>query len=181
MAQRKEAEDSSDSESGEVEDGDDDLDFDGNSSSSSNESSYSSLSLSENEKGKKKDLTSVSLTDIERVKISRNFIERNYEVPTFDMCIIGCYVKINICVGTSRANANNGYLLGQITDVVNNSEKPYLFSNRQVTKYIKVTHANQEKVFSFNVISNSPISESEFKIWRDRMEKVNIKNSNCCL
>jgi len=46
------------------------------------------------------------------------------------------------------------------------------------TKYLIVAHAKLKKTIAFNMVSNSVLTEVEFRTWRDRMEKrlENIKN-----
>ena len=42
------------------------------------------------------------------------------------------------------------------------------------TKYLNVAHANQEKVIAFNIVSNSQLTEVEFRIFPDRIETLKV-------
>lgn len=164
---------SSGSESGEIQ-GNKDSDEDSDSSSDSNLDSKSILSLSSDSYGKNKKSHEIKITlqDIEKARITRSFIEKHHDLNVFDVNIVGAFVKINISGGNNRSA--NGYLLGQIKEINDNDSKPYTFMNKQNNKYILVSHAHQEKNFNFNIISNSPLTEQEFKVWKDRMEKVKL-------
>ena len=152
----------SESESGEI----DDEILEG-----SDSKSYSSLSMSDGEKKEKKIEYIVDVRDLESIKITRSFIEKYHDLPIFEDNIKGSFVKININDGL-KTSQSGGYLLGQIKLIADNPDKPYFFVNKKITKYLLVTHANNEKLFSYSVISNSEINQNEFKVWFDRMEKV---------
>ena len=138
----------------------------------SDSSSYSLSSSDEDEKKKKKE-SFLSQNEIERVRITRSFIEKYHEIPIFDKKMEGCFVKINI--HSKSSNGGSGYLLAQIKSVVDNREKPaYMMAGRPCTKYLNVAHANQEKAIAFNIVSNSLLTEVEFRIWRDRMERLKV-------
>jgi hypothetical protein len=155
--------DESESESGEIED-------EGNEfSDNSSDDISSSLDISDDEKDVKKTYV-LNLQEVEKIKINRAFIEKYHDMPIFDELVKGSFVKINISDGTKSNQP--GYLLGQIRTVVENGERPYTFMNKKMTKYLKVAHANMEKLFMYNVISNSPITDFEYRIWFERNEKV---------
>lgn len=87
----------------------------------------------------------------------------------FEASIKDTFVKINM---SANRNSAYGYLLGQIKAVIDIPEKPYTFMGKQITKYLSVSHASSNKNFTYFVISNSPLTENEFKVWYSRMEKV---------
>jgi hypothetical protein len=161
-AQRLYKKEESESESGEI----DDEFLEG-----SDSKSYSSLSMSDGEKKDKKIEYVIDILGVESIKATRAFLEKYHDLPIFEENIRGSFVKININDGL-RTSQSAGYILGQIKRITDNPDKPYTFGNKKITKYLLVTHANNEKLFSYAVISNSEITESEFKVWFDRMEKV---------
>lgn len=142
-------------------------------------SSSSSLSDSEDDrkKPKKEVVFNVSLNDIEKVKITRQFCERYWDIPIFDENIKDTFVKINIYAGksSSSTSGNTGYILGKIKEIQTNTSKPYVFIGKQCVKYINVVHANREKLFTFNVISNSSLTENEFNQWKSHMESHKLE------
>jgi hypothetical protein len=137
----------------------------------SDSKSYSSLSMSDREKKEKKIEYVIDMNDIESIKVSRTFLEKYHDLPIFEENIRGSFVKININDGL-KTSQSGGYLLGQIKLIADNPDKPYTFVNKKISKYLLITHANNEKLFSYSVISNAQLTPSEFKIWFDRMEKV---------
>lgn len=142
-------------------------------SRSNSSSSFSGLSEISEDISKQKEKFTLSINDVEKARLSRTFITKYWELPVFDQKAKGCFVKINI---TAKATSNNtGYLLGQVKDIIENKEKPYTLENKQCSKYLLVTHGLQEKPIGFNIVSNSPLTEIEFRVWKDRMEKYNIE------
>jgi RNA polymerase-associated protein RTF1 len=172
---------SSDSESGEI---DDEKDYSSSSyrdhsddskrnrrrykrsKSRSRSSSDDVLSFESGEKKKKE--TILSLQDIERMKLTRSFLEKYWEIPIFDQSILGCFVRINY---VARSTSSSSYFLAQIKRIIENKEKPYNLGNKQCTKYIILEHDQSEKPLGFNIVSNSPINDVEFRQWKDRMDK----------
>ena len=91
----------------------------------------------------------------------------------FDKKIEGCYVKINI--HSKSSNLSSWYLLAQIKNVVDYKEKPTnMITGRPCTKYLNVAHVNQEKAIVFNMVSNSQLTKVEFRISRDRTERLKV-------
>ena len=91
----------------------------------------------------------------------------------FDKKIEGCFVKINIHIKSS--NGSSWYLLAPIKNVVKDKEKPaYMITGLPCTKYLNVAHANQEKAIAFNIVSNSQLTEVEFRIFPDRIETLKV-------
>jgi RNA polymerase-associated protein RTF1 len=124
------------------------------------------LSFESGEK-KKKEAT-LTLQDIERMKVTRSFLEKYWEIPIFDQSVLGCFVRINYL---ARSTSSSSYFLAQIKRIIENKDKPYNLGNKQCTKYIIIEHDQAEKPLGFNIVSNSPINEVEFRQWKDRMEK----------
>ena len=171
----------SNSEDGQVSKSDDDWSEDSHvkrNRSISSSDYESSLSNSDEEKekdAKKEVIFNLSIPDIEKIKITRQFCERNWDIPIFDDCIKNAFVKINIYAGKSNSNSGNtGYIIGTVKDVQVLKDKPYVFVGKQCSKYINVLHAHKEKLFTFNVVSNSAINENEFNIWKSRMDAHKI-------
>jgi len=117
----------------------------------------------------KRAISQISINDIQKILIKRLFIEKNYDLPMFDSTIKDAFVKINM--NTNRASVN-GYLLGQVKEVIDIPDKPYIFLGKKITKYLSVSHACSNKNFTYIVVSNSPLTELEFNTWYSRMEKV---------
>lgn len=154
-------------------------------SNSSLHSDAESLSNSEEDKKTKTKTKSIMITlsEIESVKITRQFCEKYWDLPIFNDNIKDTFVRINMYSSKlnshSSSNSNStGYCLGQIIEIKENKAKPYTFNSKQCYKYINVKHANQEKQFTFQVISNSSINECEFNQWKKHMEENNLPFPN---
>ena len=129
----------------------------------------------EEEKEKKFELT---LTDIENIKVSRQFCEKYYDYNIFDENIKNAFVRINYSSKGNISSVKSGYIIGTIKEVVIDNEKPYNFNGIQCYKYFKIVHINNEKTFSLSFISNKKITENEFNEWKKRMEDNNLKLPN---
>ena len=80
-------------------------------------------------------------------------------------------MKINY---NARSNSSSGYILGEIKNIIENKDKPYSLGNKPCTKYLVLAHDGQNKPISFNIVSNANISDLEFRIWKDKMEKCKV-------
>ena len=139
--------------------------------SSFTSNSERALSDSEEEDtNRKKETTQITLSEIEKIHLQRNFFEKYIDIPNFDINVKDCFVKINMSSNKGH-NVSSGYLLGQIKEVVELKDKSYIFNGKPCIKYLHIVHANQEKALSISISSNNPLQESEFNVWRNRMIK----------
>ncbi len=139
----------------------------------SNQSMSESLSNSdENNHSPKKEINAYNITesDIEKVKLPRKFFEKYHEIPIFDENIKGAFVKINISTNAGSSK----YILGRVKEIIIKQDKLYKFGNGKVNKYVNVSHANKDKIFNFNFLSNSSVTENEVNTWKIHMESHNI-------
>ena len=139
----------------------------------SNQSMSESLSNSdENNHSPKKEIIVFNITEshIEKIKLPRKFFEKYHEIPIFDENVKGAFVKINISTNAGSSK----YILGRVKEIIIKPEKFYKFGNGKVNKYVNVSHANKDKVFNFNFLSNSSVTENELNTWKTHMENHNI-------
>ena len=158
----------SESESGEVHN--DDGDYESNKSRRKNSDisgGTDSVFTDEEMNPPKKEIKyNITENEINKIRLARKFFEKYYEIPIFDENIKGAFVKINISTnaGTSK------YILGTIKEIIIKQDKQYKFGNHKINKYVNVSHANKDKVFNFNYLSNSEATENEVNTWKTHME-----------
>ncbi|KAI8082938.1 uncharacterized protein BX664DRAFT_339443 [Halteromyces radiatus] len=101
-----------------------------------------------------------TLEEIQSISFTRNMIEQWLYTPFFDDTAIGCFVRLYI--GPDPAKKVPVYRMCQVVDVAP-WHKVYkisdgVFSNRG----LKVKYGKSEKVFPMDIISNQPVTQSEY-------------------
>ncbi|CAO3608019.1 unnamed protein product [Cunninghamella echinulata] len=101
-----------------------------------------------------------TLEEMQSICFTRNMIEQWLYTPFFDDTAIGCFVRLYI--GPDPQKKTPVYRLCQIVDIAS-WHKVYkisegVFSNRG----LKVKYGKSEKVFPMDIISNQPVSQTEF-------------------
>ncbi|CAF0857191.1 unnamed protein product [Didymodactylos carnosus] len=108
--------------------------------------------------------------DLTKMKLSRFKMEKWCHAPFFPAVARGAFVRINI-----GQNAGNPvYRIGEILDVVETA-KVYQLGNTRTNKGLRLKHGSNERVFRLEYVSNSQISDQEFKRWRETLIKQGIK------
>ena len=161
--------------------------------SNSNHDEESILTVGdEDDKQVKKENRSISLEEINNIKLDRNFFLSYYNYPIFDEKVKGAIIKVNLS-SLTVTNFSEGYELGEIDHIVINKDKPYNFMGNKCTKYVKLKYSSSDKYgsmamslslnnckeedenkdeYSFKVISNSKISEEELNKWLSYKQKI---------
>jgi len=103
------------------------------------------------------------------MKLSRFKMEKWCHAPFFSLVAKGAFVRINI----GQNSGSPVYRIGEILDVVETS-KVYQLGNTRTNKGLKLRHGTNERVFRLEYVSNSPVSDQEFKRWRETLIKQNI-------
>ncbi|KAI8336358.1 hypothetical protein BC941DRAFT_354361 [Chlamydoabsidia padenii] len=115
---------------------------------------------SDDERESKEKKRAPNLEEIQSISFTRHMIEQWLYTPFFDDTAIGCYVRLYI--GPDPTKKIPVYRVCQVVDV-SPWHKVYkvsegVFSNRG----LKVKYGKSEKVFPMDIISNQPISQSEY-------------------
>lgn len=108
---------------------------------------------------------------VESIKLSRLFFEKYNWHKTFNSGVLGCFVRLN--VGGSKSNQSESYMLAKIKSIEDNGE-PYKIGDNTYYKWFIASHADNERKFNFSFISNGPVTEKEFLVWKSRMERKNL-------
>lgn len=144
----------------------DDSDSDSSSSSSSSSSSYrSNSSSSESRVRSKKKLVPISSkTELSKVRISRNKLEKWCHMPFFKKAVTGCFVRI----GIGHHEGRPVYRCAEIIDVVETA-KIYQLGTTRTNKGIKLRYGGSERVYRLEFVSNQDFTDSEFFKWKETM------------
>ncbi|XP_030854817.1 RNA polymerase-associated protein RTF1 homolog [Strongylocentrotus purpuratus] len=102
--------------------------------------------------------------ELNRIRLSRNKIEKWVHMPFFPRTTIGCFVRI----GIGQNNGRPVYRVAEIIDVVETA-KIYPLGATRTNKGLKLKYASQERVFRLEFVSNQDFSETEFKRWHEDM------------
>ena len=135
----------------------------------------SCISFNDDDKQIKKEESSITLEDIEKIVLTRNFFNKYYNYPIFDENIKGALIRVNwSSLGQENIgyDESNGYAIGEIDQIVIKENQPYNFNGNKCTKYIKLMISDSDKEIEFTVISNSKILEDELKSWKKNRQKM---------
>ena len=135
----------------------------------------SSININEDDMQNKKEESSITLEDIEKIVLTRNFFNKYYNYPIFDENIKGALIRVNwSSLGQENIgyDESNGYAIGEIDQIVIKENQPYNFNGNKCTKYIKLMISDSDKEIEFTVISNSKILEDELKSWKKNRQKM---------
>uniref|UniRef100_A0A8D3CT31 RNA polymerase-associated protein RTF1 homolog n=1 Tax=Scophthalmus maximus TaxID=52904 RepID=A0A8D3CT31_SCOMX len=107
----------------------------------------------------------VSLPDeLNRVRLSRNKLERWCHMPFFAKTVTGCFVRI----GIGNSSSKPVYRVAEIMDVVETA-KVYQLGPTRTNKGLQLRHGGDTRVFRLEFVSNQEFTESEFMKWKEAM------------
>ena len=134
----------------------------------------SSLSWeNEEDKQMKRETRNISLEEIEKIRLNRDFFAKYYNYSIFDENVKGAFIRINLSSMGKGIDFNySGYDIGEIETIIINENRPYNFMGNKCTKYIKLKYSTSDDQFNFKVISNGKILEEELNRWLKDKEKI---------
>ncbi|XP_029349252.1 RNA polymerase-associated protein RTF1 homolog isoform X2 [Echeneis naucrates] len=107
----------------------------------------------------------VSLPDeLNRIRLSRNKLERWCHMPFFAKTVTGCFVRI----GIGNSSSKPVYRVAEIMDVVETA-KVYQLGSTRTNKGLQLRHGGDTRVFRLEFVSNQEFTESEFMKWKEAM------------
>ncbi|XP_074661868.1 RNA polymerase-associated protein RTF1 homolog [Tubulanus polymorphus] len=138
-------------------------------SESSERNSYRSRSDSEDDsdteaRRPKKQQIITAKEELGRVRLSRFKLEKWCHMPFFGQTINGCYVRI----GIGNHEGKSVYRVAEIIEVVETG-KVYKLNNTTTNKGLRLRHANAERVYRLEFVSNQDFTETEFFKWKTAM------------
>ena len=97
----------------------------------------SSLSVDDEDKPVKKESTNITLEDIKKIVLNRNFFEKYYFYPNFDEKVKGAFVRINLSSTDQNLSNYMGYSIFEIEQIVT-KDKSYDFAGNKCNKIMKL-------------------------------------------
>ena len=136
----------------------------------------SSLSMEiDEDKQVKGETRNITLEEIEKIRLNRDFFAKYYNYSIFDENVKGAFIRINLSSMGKVIDFNySGYDIGEIETIIINENRPYNFMGNKCTKYIKLKYSTSDDpdLFNFKVISNGKILEVELNRWLKDKEKL---------
>lgn len=132
----------------------------------------------ENEKGKvkeEKDIplfttkTELSLEDVKKMQIRRAALEQIQDEGYLEGYISRMFVRVLVRV--SRQTKQPVYNMAQIVGIVEHPRK-YQFGKSATNKALNLRIGKSDRNFKMSDISNSSITEDEFRRWKDMMQQA---------
>ncbi|UJR09158.1 hypothetical protein I4U23_013406 [Adineta vaga] len=108
-------------------------------------------------------------SELKSMVLSRFRMEKWCHAPFFPKVAKGAFVRINI----GQNNGSPVYRICEIRDVVETG-KIYNLGATRTNKGLRLKHGHNERVFRLEFVSNSEISDSEFKRWRETTIKQGV-------
>lgn len=102
--------------------------------------------------------------ELNRIRLTRNKLEKWVHMPFFPHTVTGCFVRI----GIGQNNGRPVYRVAEIMEVVETA-KVYPLGQTRTNKGLRLKYASQERVFRLEFVSNQDFSETEFKRWHEDM------------
>ncbi|CAB1450285.1 unnamed protein product [Pleuronectes platessa] len=102
--------------------------------------------------------------ELNRVRLSRNKLERWCHMPFFAKTVTGCFVRI----GIGNSSSKPVYRVAEIMDVVETA-KVYQLGTTRTNKGLQLRHGGDTRVFRLEFVSNQEFTESEFRKWKEAM------------
>ena len=114
--------------------------------------------------------TGITFKDLERIRVSRNDLERWYGELYFEDTIKGTFMRVNI--GELKDGKGWCYKIHEVVGV-KSVLHPYQFGNKKIDKELIMKYGKVTRLFKMMVVSNSKFTQKEFREWREEWEKCN--------
>ena len=117
--------------------------------------------------------TRIILSDIEKIRISRNQLAKWCNHLYFEKTVKGAFVRINI--GLSRDKRDPIYLMCEVVDVIPGDKFYEIEGKVKTDKELSVVYGKSKKRMRFDIVSNAEFTEKEFEEYMKRLEKDGMK------
>lgn len=111
----------------------------------------------------------VNLQQLNAICLKRDWVIKKMDEPYFSEVAKGCFVR----VGIGQHEGKPVYRVAEII-AVNEQTKTYSVGKQKAHKNFNLQHGTFEKPFTFEVLSNQRITESEFQKWYLEMQKNHL-------
>jgi RNA polymerase-associated protein RTF1 len=112
----------------------------------------------------------ITLSDVEKVRLSRDILEKWVDQVYFESTVEGCFVRTTVATNKRE----HKYMMCQIAGVSEDLNNTYKLGKKQTNKLLKLKYGNSVKSISISHVSNSPFTSTEFIQWKAVMNKENI-------
>lgn len=116
----------------------------------------------------------ITIQDIEKVRLSRDTLERWVDQVYFESTVEGCFVKTT--VATNRDEQR--YIICQISGLKNDPSNVYKLGKKQTSMLLKLKYGSSMKSLAMTYVSNTPFTETEFIEWKRTLSRNNIPMMN---
>lgn len=117
--------------------------------------------------------TGITLSDIEKIRISRDQLAKWCNHLYFEKTVKGAFVRINI--GLSRDKREQIYLMCEVVDVISGDKFYEIEGKVKTDKELSVIFGKSKKRMRFDIVSNAEFTEKEFEEYKKRLEKDGMK------
>lgn len=117
--------------------------------------------------------TRITLSDIEKIRISRDQLAKWCNHLYFEKTVKGAFVRINI--GLSRDKREQIYLMCEVVDVISGDKFYEIEGKVKTDKELSVVFGKSKKRMRFDIVSNAEFTEKEFEEYMKRLEKDGMK------
>lgn len=132
------------------------------------------ISLNAEQKNETPEIFNLTIEELEKIRIKREFFEKYHDYKDFDQLVKGSIVRLNF----GNKKSAHQYMLAFVKEIVTNKDEPYKIGDRKYDKFFIAKHAELEKKLSFAIVSNGKIEQFEFDKLISRMEKANLSLIN---
>ncbi|KAJ1975707.1 RNA polymerase-associated protein rtf1 [Dimargaris verticillata] len=129
--------------------------------------------------GKRTEDTSppATLVQLNKIRVTRNQLEKWIHSPFFAQTVAGCYVRVGLGYNNDRTQV---YRIAEVVDVVE-VPRTYLVNNSLTDKRLVLRHGRAKREFRMDIISNKPFTEREHErlvhaLRTDRMPLVSTRH-----
>ncbi|KAJ1969175.1 RNA polymerase-associated protein rtf1 [Dimargaris xerosporica] len=118
-----------------------------------------------------------TLAQLNKIRVTRNQLEKWIYSPFFAQTITGCYVRVGLGYDKERTQV---YRIAEVVDVVE-VPRTYLVNNSLTDKRLVLRHGRAKREFRMDIISNKPFTEREHErlvhaLRTDRMPLVSTRH-----
>ncbi|XP_034473888.1 RNA polymerase-associated protein RTF1 homolog [Drosophila innubila] len=109
-----------------------------------------------------------SLMELGKAILTRHQLEDFLDKPIFDQTVIGCFVRVSI--GAALNEQPSIYRLSEIV-ALDSIEQEYQVGSRRTKRVLQLKHGGHQRSFLMNVVSNQPVTSSEFSYFLEACQR----------
>jgi len=107
-----------------------------------------------------------SLTDLESIRLRRQFLEKWLLEPFFKPLVPGCFIRIGLQIGVPGGSMATLYRVAEVVAVQDRLEHPYTFAGQLTCHYLLLDFGDSREAYPMASISNGSFEELELVSWQ---------------